>query len=155
VQISLLVLLTWLIRQISKFCCCCNNWKLIDEKNDESHACYSHWKKLAGITEFQVRLLQSDAIDSHLWTYWNNRFRISKLKTDSATWWFWVIDSSQPADNMSLQLHASWSILNNWGQCTTKLNRCHEAESEKGMNQLSYQMFQLTVWIWFINVYNV
>jgi hypothetical protein len=48
--------------------------------------------------------LQSDAIDSHLWTYWNNRFRISKLKTDSATWqWFWVIDhSSQPADNMSI-----------------------------------------------------
>jgi len=59
--------------------------KLIDEKNDESHACYSHWKKLAGITEFQIRLLQSDAIDSHLWTYWNNRFRIPKLKTDSAT----------------------------------------------------------------------
>jgi hypothetical protein len=40
--------------------------KLIDEKNDESCACYSHQKKLAGITEFQVRLLQSDAIDSHL-----------------------------------------------------------------------------------------
>jgi len=78
--------------------------KLINEKNDESHACYSHWKKLAGITEFQVKLLQSNAIDSRLWTYWNNRFRISKLKTDSATWqWFWVIDhSSQPADNMSV-----------------------------------------------------
>jgi len=78
--------------------------KLIDEENDESCACYSHQKKLANTTEFQVRLLQSDAIDSHLWTYWNNRFRIPKLKTDSATWqWFWVIDhSSQPADNMSI-----------------------------------------------------
>jgi len=31
--------------------------KLIDEKNDESHACYLHRKKLAAITEFQVRLL--------------------------------------------------------------------------------------------------
>jgi len=43
--------------------------KLIDEKNDESCACYSHQKKLAGIAEFQIRLLQSDAIDSHLQTY--------------------------------------------------------------------------------------
>jgi len=59
--------------------------KLIDEKNDESHACYSHQKKLADTTEFQVRLLQSNTIDSCLWIYWNNRFRISKLKTDSAT----------------------------------------------------------------------
>jgi len=40
--------------------------KLIDEENDESCACYSHQKKLANTTEFQVRLLQSDAIDSHL-----------------------------------------------------------------------------------------
>jgi len=31
--------------------------KLIDEKNDESCACYLHRKKLAAITEFQVRLL--------------------------------------------------------------------------------------------------
>ncbi len=78
--------------------------KLIDEENDESCACYSHQKKLAGTTEFQVRLLWSNTIDSCLWTYWNDRFRISKLKTDSATWqWFWVIDhSSQPADNMSI-----------------------------------------------------
>jgi len=42
---------------------------LIDEKNDESCACYSHQKKLAAITEFQVRLLQSDAVDSCLQTY--------------------------------------------------------------------------------------
>jgi len=40
--------------------------KLIDEKNGESHACYIHRKKLAAIAEFQVRLLQSDAVDSHL-----------------------------------------------------------------------------------------
>jgi len=31
--------------------------KLIDEKNDKSCACYPHQKKLAGIAEFQVRLL--------------------------------------------------------------------------------------------------
>jgi len=31
--------------------------KLIDEKSGESRACYPHQKKLAGITEFQVRLL--------------------------------------------------------------------------------------------------
>jgi len=63
--------------------------KLIDEKNDESHACYLHRKKLAAITEFQIRLLWSDAVDSHLWTYWNNWLWILKPKTDSATWqWF-------------------------------------------------------------------
>ncbi len=43
--------------------------RLIDEKNDESHACYLHRKSLAAIAEFQVRLLQSDAVDSHLQTY--------------------------------------------------------------------------------------
>jgi len=43
--------------------------KLIDEKNDESHACYLHRKKLAAIAEFQVRLLQSNAVDSCLQTY--------------------------------------------------------------------------------------
>jgi len=43
--------------------------KLIDEKNGESHACYSHQKKLADTAEFQVRLLQSDAIDSRLQIY--------------------------------------------------------------------------------------
>ena len=59
--------------------------KLIDEKNDESHACYLHRKKLTGIVGFQVRLLKSDAIDSHLHTYWNNWFWISKLKTDTVT----------------------------------------------------------------------
>jgi len=105
--------------------------KLIDEKNDESHACYSHWKKLADTAEFQVRLLQSDAIDSHLWTYWNNRFRISKLKTDSATWWwFWVIDhSSQSADNMSiynymhhdLSLTIEVNVLLNWINITSEV----------------------------------
>ena len=31
--------------------------KLIDEKNDKRCACYPHQKKLAGIAEFQVRLL--------------------------------------------------------------------------------------------------
>jgi len=40
--------------------------KLIDEENGESRACYLHRKKLAAITEFQVRLLQSDAVDSRL-----------------------------------------------------------------------------------------
>jgi len=40
--------------------------KLIDEENDESHACYLHRKKLAATTEFQVRLLRSDAVDSRL-----------------------------------------------------------------------------------------
>ncbi len=60
--------------------------KLIDEKNDESHACYLHRKRLAAIAEFQVRLLWSNAVDSHLWTYWNNWLQILKLKTDSATW---------------------------------------------------------------------
>jgi len=43
--------------------------KLIDEENDGSHVCYLHRKKLTGITDFQVRLLQSDAIDSCLHTY--------------------------------------------------------------------------------------
>jgi len=43
--------------------------KLIDEKNDESCACYLHRKKLAATAEFQVRLLQSDTVDSHLQTY--------------------------------------------------------------------------------------
>jgi len=78
--------------------------KLIDEKSDESHACYLHRKKLAATAEFQVRLLWSDAVDSHLQTYWNNWFWILKLKTDSATWWwFWGIDcSSQSADNMKV-----------------------------------------------------
>jgi len=40
--------------------------KLIDEKNNESHACYLHRKKLAATAEFQVRLLQSNVVDSHL-----------------------------------------------------------------------------------------
>jgi len=40
--------------------------KLIDEKSDESCACYLHRKKLAATAEFQVRLLQSDAVDSRL-----------------------------------------------------------------------------------------
>ena len=62
--------------------------KLIDEKSDESCTCYLHRKKLAATAGFQVRLLQSDAIDSHLQTYWNNWFWILKLKTDSATWWW-------------------------------------------------------------------
>jgi len=31
--------------------------KLIDEKNDESHTCYLHRKKLAATAGFQVRLL--------------------------------------------------------------------------------------------------
>ena len=76
--------------------------KLIDEKNDKSHACYLHRKKLAATAELQVRLLQSDAVDSHLQIYWNNWFWILKLKTDSATWWwFWATNcSSQSADNM-------------------------------------------------------
>ncbi len=43
--------------------------KLIDVKNDESHACYLHRKKLAATAEFQVRLLQSNTVDSHLWIY--------------------------------------------------------------------------------------
>jgi len=59
--------------------------KLIDEENDDSHVCYSHRKKLTDITDFQVRLLQSDAIDSCLRTYWNNWFWIPKLKTDAVT----------------------------------------------------------------------
>ncbi len=105
--------------------------KLIDEKNDESCACYSHQKKLAGITKFQIRLLRSNTIDSCLWTYWNNRFRISKLKTDSATWWwFWVINcSSQPANNMSvynymhhnLFLTIEVNALLNWINITSKV----------------------------------
>jgi len=76
--------------------------KLRDKENSEDCACYLHRKKLAAITEFQIRLLWSDVIDSCLRTYWNNWFWILKLKTDAATWqWFWVIDhSSQPADNM-------------------------------------------------------
>jgi len=40
--------------------------KLIDEKNDESHACYLHRKKLTATAEFQIRLLQSDTVDSCL-----------------------------------------------------------------------------------------
>jgi len=40
--------------------------KLIDEENDKSRACYLHRKKLAAITEFQVRLLRSNAVDSRL-----------------------------------------------------------------------------------------
>jgi hypothetical protein len=40
--------------------------KLIDEKNDESHTCYLHRKKLAATAGFQVRLLQSDTVDSCL-----------------------------------------------------------------------------------------
>jgi len=40
--------------------------KLIDEKNNESHACYLHRKKLAATAGFQVRLLQSNVVDSHL-----------------------------------------------------------------------------------------
>jgi len=59
--------------------------KLIDKKNDESCACYLHRKKLTATAEFQVRLLWSNTVDSHLWTYWNNQFQILKLKTDSAT----------------------------------------------------------------------
>jgi len=43
--------------------------KLIDEKSDESHACYLYRKKLAATAGFQVRLLQSDAVDSCLQTY--------------------------------------------------------------------------------------
>jgi len=43
--------------------------KLIDEKSDESHVCYLHRKKLAATAEFQVRLLQSNAVDSCLQTY--------------------------------------------------------------------------------------
>jgi len=43
--------------------------KLIDEKNDKSHTCYLHRKKLAATAEFQVRLLQSDTVDSCLQTY--------------------------------------------------------------------------------------
>jgi len=43
--------------------------KLIDEENGEGRACYLHRKKLAATAEFQVRLLQSDAIDSRLRTY--------------------------------------------------------------------------------------
>ncbi len=111
--------------------------KLIDEKNDESHACYSHQKKLADTAEFQVRLLWSDAINSHLWTYWNNWFRISKLKTDSATWqWFWAIDHpSQPADNMGIYnyLHHDLFLtievdaLLNWIDVTSKVWKRNES----------------------------
>ncbi len=43
--------------------------KLIDEENGGSHVCYSHRKKLTDTAGFQVRLLQSDAIDSCLCTY--------------------------------------------------------------------------------------
>ncbi len=43
--------------------------KLIDEENDSSCVCYLHRKKLTDIADFQVRLLQSDAIDSCLHTY--------------------------------------------------------------------------------------
>jgi len=89
--------------------------KLIDEENGEGRACYLHRKKLAATAEFQVRLLQSDAIDSRLRTYWNNWFWILKLKTDAATWqWFWAIDhSSQPADNMRVYnyLHHDLSLM--------------------------------------------
>ncbi len=98
--------------------------ELIDEKSDESHACYLHRKKLAATAEFQVRLLWSDAVDSCLQTYWNNWFWILKLKTDSVTWWwFWAIDcSSQSADNMrvynylhhDLFLTIKVSALLNW-----------------------------------------
>jgi hypothetical protein len=84
----------------------------------------SSQKETSSYAEFQVRLLQSDAVDSHLQTYWNNWFWISKLKTDSATWqWFWAIDcSSQSADNMrvynylhhDLFLMIEVSVLLNW-----------------------------------------
>jgi len=37
--------------------------KLIDEKSDESHACYLHRKKLAATAGFQIRLLQSNMVD--------------------------------------------------------------------------------------------
>jgi hypothetical protein len=134
-----------------------NNWKLIDEKNDESCACYSHWKKLAGITEFQVRLLWSDAIDSCLWTYWNNRFRISKLRqTQQHDNGSESLNSSQPADNMSvynymhhdLFLTIEVSALLNWIDITSRGLR-------KKWISCYIKCLQLTVWIWFINVYNV
>jgi hypothetical protein len=60
-QMSLLILLTWLIRQISRFLLLLQQLKTHWWENDESHACYLHRKKLAATAEFQVRLLWSDA----------------------------------------------------------------------------------------------